>query len=498
MSELRPVRFPRLSTQGIVLWLEWPNLCALIAAVAVAVVSVMTASLLGLVCTLPIWGYLTYIGVRLKHGVPLPILIFRKRVFTMRKLFRMTKQRYRPEAAGAMPLGRLNLPGRGAFLKLWETPHGVLVVYDPQAGTAAISCTIASDTFAAGSDGRKQGLVEAWAQVKGAWTLREGITRISTLERTAPGSASGARAYFAERATVTGSTPERQAPLDILRTSYVQSLDRTDQYISRHRTQLTLTLSAAALRSEIKANGGGIPGLLALAALEVEATTSALEDAGFVGIDWLNARRWAGAGRSIVDPAYSAIIEDREGTDLAGIDPTALGPMSFEEHRDHVVWDSGYHRTFWIHEWPRLETLPGFSSFVVFATLPDKTPIRHVLNIVEAPVKLRDALKRIEDEKKTWRTNQTIRAKTGKPDSASDRAEWTALEEQEEELIAGRGEYRYSGYLTVTGTSLGDLERAASAMSSALARAGLEPQVLYDMQGEALLMNAFPTGRGVK
>jgi hypothetical protein len=35
-------------------------------------------------------------------------------------------------------------------------------------------------------------------------------------------------------------------------------------------------------------------------------------------------------------------------------------------------------------------------------------------------------------------------------------------------------------------------------MRNALSRSGLEPQVLYCQQAEALMLNAFPTGKGMK
>ena len=491
MSDPKTVRFNRLSTQGVVLWLGYSNLACLTVAVSVLAIATLNAGIGGALLTAPLWGFLTFVGVRRKHGVPLPIIYWREFMFQLRKSTGKTAHLTRPEKKPVLSaLGRLNLPGRAGYLQLWETGRRVVVVFDPQLGTASITCVLYGDDFLGASVAEQDQRVEAWARVKGSWTLRDGIDRIAVLERTAPGTALAARTYFTEHAA------DRYPAL---RASYEQSLARTDAQVVRHLTQVTLTFNTRALKEEVKANGGGKAGLLSYLEVEIEAATSALSAAGFVGIRWLTAREWAGAGRTALDPDYAPMIESRTGdVDLAGADPLAIGAMALQEHRTYVSTDSGFHRTFWIHEWPRLETFPGFTKHVVFATLADGAPIRHIFNIVESPVTIRDALKRIADAKKTWRYNAIIRAKRGLDESAADRAEWKALEEQEEQLVAGRGEYRYSAYLTITETSLDRLERASSAMRNALSRAGLEPQLLYAQQAEALLLNAFPTGKGMK
>ena len=108
------------------------------------------------------------------------------------------------------------------------------------------------------------------------------------------------------------------------------------------------------------------------------------------------------------------------------------------------------------------------------------------------------ALRRIRDEKKVWRGNEKLRAKRGADGSAADAADWEALEKQEEEIIAGHGEFRYGGYLTVSAADESQLDQAVAGMRNALARAGMEAQVLYCQQAEALMVNALPIGLGMK
>lgn len=135
----------------------------------------------------------------------------------------------------------------------------------------------------------------------------------------------------------------------------------------------------------------------------------------------------------------------------------------------------------------------------MFARQPDtKEAVTHILSLVLTPVPVSKALRRIRDEKKVWRGNEQLRAKRGADGSAADAADWVALEKQEEEIVAGHGEFRYGAYLTVTAPDEERLDQSVAGMRNALARAGMEAQVLYCQQAEALMVNALPIGLGMK
>lgn len=192
------------------------------------------------------------------------------------------------------------------------------------------------------------------------------------------------------------------------------------------------------------------------------------------------------------------MVDSRGGTEWQGVDPQAATPMVFEEARKHVETDSAWHRTYWIGEWPRYETYPGFMSRLVFAKQQDSQPVRHTFMLVGSPVQAGEAMKRLEDEKRTWITNATIRQKSGKPESQADVADWQAIQQHEADLVAGQGELRFAAYLTVSATSADELERAAASILNACSAAGLEPRLVPWQQGEALMNVAYPCGEGMK
>lgn len=247
--------------------------------------------------------------------------------------------------------------------------------------------------------------------------------------------------------------------------------------------------------------GGGEQAIKALASLEAKNLDDALRAARISVRRWLSPRDVAALARITFDPEFAANVQNRPDRD-AGVDISAIGPMYLEEPRgkNGVVYsDSGVHSTMWIHEWPRSDAAVGFVEPIVFARTPGTgEPITHIFSIVLTPVSVKKAMKRIEDDKKVWRGNEVLRAKRGRDGSAADAADWEALERQEEEIVAGHGEFRYGAYLTISAPNEAALDEASAGMRNALARAGMEPQILYCQQAEALMVNALPIGLGMK
>jgi len=91
-----------------------------------------------------------------------------------------------------------------------------------------------------------------------------------------------------------------------------------------------------------------------------------------------------------------------------------------------------------------------------------------------------------------------MRAKRGREGSAADDADYAALRQQEEELVSGHGEYTYGGYLTITARDEDALEQSVAGARNAMGQVGMEAQVLYCQQAEALLVSALPLGWGMK
>jgi len=283
--------------------------------------------------------------------------------------------------------------------------------------------------------------------------------------------------------------------------NYGEVLDNSEQFAVGHRNYLTLTLDLVALGAQLKALGGGKQAIQALSAVEAGNLSEALRTAKVTVRRWLSPRDVAELARTTFDPDSIPMLRNRS-TRQAGVDPVGIGPMYLEEPkgRNGVVFtDSAVHATMWIHEWPRSDAPVGFLAPLVFARHPvTNEAVTHILSIVAAPVPVGRALRQIRDEKKVWRGNERLRARRGTQGSIVDESDWLALEQREQELVAGHGEFSYGAYLTVSANDEKSLEQAIAGARNALSVVGMEAQILYCQQAEALLVNALPLGLGMK
>lgn len=487
----RPARLPARSSQGIVLGLDPWQVTSLLIAAAVILISVQQLGPPGLLYTAPLFLPLALGAVVRTRGMSLPRWVAVWSHKKVRDVMGVSMEKIKPEKP--RPAGTLRLPGGLAAVQMWETDNKIAAVYEPHGRTLTIIASLEVPGFLMKDLHERYDLAERWGMVLASFTQRPGVKRVTMQERTMPATIEVARAYFEERrgGLEVPSAEER----------YRDVMDQSEGFAVAHRNYLTLTYDLLRLGPQLKALGGGKDAIRNLAAVEAGNVTDALTGAEVQVKKWLGVRDVAALARQAFDPASVTTIENRTGAE-AGVDPSAMGPTYFEEPRDSlstVRTDSGIHTTMWIHEWPRSAAPVGFVNDLVFSRHPiDNTAISHIFTVVMTPVPVGDALKRIQREKKTWRSNEKMRARRGQDGSAVHEADYHALVAQEEGLVSGHGEYEYGGYLTITALDGPSLEQAVAGARNALSRAGMEAQILYAQQGQALLINALPIGLGLK
>ena len=495
-SALRSVRFGPLPSQGVLFGLGMSNLVTLAIAALILLAGLMRFGVLGAAVSALLWVPLMVVGLLHVHRVPLPVYLIQWGVFMFRHFSGGTKYRFRPEAPRVQ--GSLHLPGRRAALQVWEGPSsGAAVVFDPFERTVSITAEIDVHGFLLLDEDEQAQVVSSWSRSLASFTQRDGIARVVMQERTAPASLDPAQRSFATaRAGLRVRTED-----EMFITSYEAVLHQLVDQAVAHQNYLTVAVSLKSRAAQIKSLGGGQAAACAIAELELTAVADAVEKSGFRVRRWLTPRQWTGLGRVAFDPEFAAEVTQRTGAG-EGVAVAAIGPMALEEPVDKpglVRTDSAVHTTMWIHEWPRTDTAPGFMQPVVFAQRADMAQaVSHIFSIVCEPVKTRAALREIERQKKTWMTNASLRQKRGQQISELDNFEYEAIREREQEVVSGHGEFRFAGYLTVSAPDEQALNGALAGIRNGLAQAALEPQILYFQQAEALMMNALPTGGGLK
>jgi len=492
-SVARPVRLPRRSRQGILLGLDGGQLVCIGAAIAFLFLAVNRFGLAGVLIAAPVSIPLTVAGLITIHGLPCPTMITLWVLLQARHTTGTTKATYRPEAARLE--GTVNLPGRAGFVQVWSA-DGMAVAYHPHDRTVSITAELEVQGFLMRDAQDRLELARQWSRVLGPFTQRPGVKRVTLQERTHHTTIRAARDAFDDT-----TRRRRVDPGSAAARNYRDVLDLGERFAVSHRNYLTLTFDLVDLNAQVRALGGGKDAVVALAAMEAGNITAALRAAGKTVRRWVSPRDWAALARAVFDPEFLPALDDRTA-ETSGVDLAGIGPMALEEPRGHngiVRTDSGVHTTMWIHEWPRTDAPVGFLEPLVFARLPiSNQAVAHILTIVLTPVPVAKALKRIQDDKRVWRSNQRMRAKRGREGSAADDADYAALRQQEEELVSGHGEYTYGGYLTITARDEDALEQSVAGARNAMGQVGMEAQVLYCQQAEALLVSALPLGWGMK
>jgi hypothetical protein len=163
---------------------------------------------------------------------------------------------------------------------------------------------------------------------------------------------------------------------------------------------------------------------------------------------------------------------------------------ALEESWDNLRTDSAIHAVYWIREWPRSESHVGFLH-----PLAAGGAARRTVCLVVEPVALPKAMREIRRAKVEYAADEARNARTGRVVVEAERAESDDVVRRERELVAGHGELRFVGLLTVSVDDPAELEPACVATETAAAQALCEVRRLGGQQAVAFLAGAVPLAR---
>jgi hypothetical protein len=164
--------------------------------------------------------------------------------------------------------------------------------------------------------------------------------------------------------------------------------------------------------------------------------------------------------------------------------------MATDESWSAVRVDGTWHATYWVAEWPRLEV---GSDFLTPLLLCDG---RRTMSVLMAPVPADRAAREARAARAADLADEELRARAGFLPSARRGREAEGVLRREAELANGHVEYRFAGYVTVSGGDRDELEAACVETQQAAQRAQLELCRLYGRQKEAFWWT-LPLGRGL-
>jgi hypothetical protein len=479
-DELAPttVRFGRRSTRGVLLGLSAPRVVTLACALLVLVPAVYAAGPAGVAATSPVWGLAlvaamgTVAGRHLAEWVPVAGHWAARRA-TGQTVFRARPTRPRPA-------GTLALPGDAARLRLHHDPiTGAAMIHDPHAQTLTAVAKVRHPSFVLQSQGDQDRRVAGWGRVLAGACASGRIARVQVLERTLPDSGHGVRAHFDAHGLQDGTWAARQ---------YAELLTRAAPATERHETTVSLALDLAKARRAVKAEGGGMTGAATVLRRELTAVAAALRAAEITVDSWACPDDLAVMLRLAYDPAAATTLD----VAAVGRDPATAGPVYLQEHLDHLVTDTGVHAVYWVSEWPRAEVYPTFLSPILLAA-----GVRRSFCLVAQPLTTAEAMRAVRKERVEYQTDAAHRARIGQLTDAAAEAEWADVTRRESDLIAGHGDLRFAGFLTVTAPDLDALAAARAQVEQSAVAAGCETRLLLGQQAQAFTAAALPLCRGI-
>jgi hypothetical protein len=368
------------------------------------------------------------------------------------------------------------------------------MVVDGPARTATAVLAVRGHSFALLGPRDQDSRIAAWARVLSAMA-REGsdVHRVQWIESCLPDDGLSVRRHWADNAVLGADSPAGR--------SYRTLVDEASPVTRRHRVLIGLSIHTARSARAVRSSGGGAAGTGAVLAREVLSLHRALDGADVTVDGVLGPGALARViGDSVVPVACSGDWTDK-GEHLHGRhhdggsseEQTSENwpwPMAMEPSWDALHTDSTWHATYWIAEWPRIDVTPDFLGPLLFS------PIRRSISLVMEPMSPSRAARQVAQARTADLADGELRRRGGFLVTARHTREKESVEERDVELADGHAQYRFSGYVTVTGDTRDELAIACAAVEQATGQAGIELRLLYGAQDVAFACS-LPLGRGL-
>lgn len=383
------------------------------------------------------------------------------------------------------------LPPSLTGLKILEVPvaegnASIGVVKDEKAMLYTGVLAVRGDAFALLDAGEKARRLQSWADVLGSMARASSfVHRVQWIERAVPDDGDAFNRYLAEAKVQEDDAPTVR--------SYIDLLQEFGPISQQHETFIAVQISAAACGRIIKKAGGGDKGACLVLMREIRQLMEGLYGADIHVDGALSPRLLSGVIRNAIDPhgRRDLVRRGRQDPSRAGASSNSAWPMATQTAWDHYRTERAYHAVYWISEWPRLEVGPDFMAPLMVRTQRIRT-----VSMIMQPVDPAKAQREVESAHTAYVSDEELRGRAGYMPSERRRRELEGVLRREQELADGFAEYRFSGYVSVTGATLEELEEACSEIEQSASQAHLELRRLYGEQDYAFTC-VLPLCRGL-
>lgn len=364
------------------------------------------------------------------------------------------------------------LPPCLAGIEILAIPHRgnrqLGAFHDTGRHTLTAAVTVTGPQFIVEPRSEQERLLAGWGDVLAQFAVERGaVTGLSWSDLARP---SGMHQHHHWAISNPGGTTNPDAAA-----SYTDLLGQATAMAIAHDVTITITVARDRL-----GRGAADPERLTRALLTaVDALLRALRTAGLTASDPFDPSGLQRLLRSRLDPTHRTATQatgrlaDRLGLTSA----TSCGPLAMEIGWDHLRVDGAFHRTWWIGTWPRMAQPPAWLEPFLSAGGLTRTITVHL-----QPTPAHQSRRRIERDLVKLESDAVTKEDKGRRVDARHRRATQALLDRESELVAGYPEVAYAGLVTVTATSLEQLEDHGEIIEQLARENGMDLRVLLARQ----------------
>jgi len=240
----------------------------------------------------------------------------------------------------------------------------------------------------------------------------------------------------------------------------------SQQRVSRHDQLVSFTI-VAEQRTPAQIDVA-VEGLAAA----VESLTDALSEAKLRTTGPLTVGELAFLLRCGLDPVVTSAGPPRHGAlseRLGRVPLCEAGPMTTKVARNHVEVDGSFHRTFWVGGWPERAQQAGWLEPLLSTDrkkddVDEATVIAHrALTVIIEPVPDEKAFREVAHADIRLGSDAMARSEGGRRTGGREKAKHASVLLREQDLVSGAAGLAYAGLVTLSASSLEELDRSARA-----------------------------------
>lgn len=360
------------------------------------------------------------------------------------------------------------------------------MVVDKKAGLYAVTVRVAGRQFGLLEPHEQDSQLAQWGNVLGQFVSeRPRVAQILWSEWAAPSGTSEHRDWL--------EAHQSAQPVPDALAAWEQLLARSGPIATRHEVLLTITVHVSRIRLQQRHRSRHEATVETLLQ-ETRSLVTRLTGAG-LRTSALTPREHTRAMRLRIDPSVRATLDRREaflGTAAGFVSDENTGPLATKEAWSWFAADNALHRSFYVAEWPRLD-VPGdwMRALLLWSGV-----VRSI-NVFFQPVPRSKSQRAITVQATKIDADVAHREEKGWRISAHHHRARRSVREREEELVAGYVELAFGGVVTISATSMDELDRASTDITQIAAGVGVELRPLHGRHADALIA-CLPVARGVR